>query len=210
MTLEKSEPITIWISFEPEHYKYIRYLFHLEFSKQNRYRLSCQCTKCHILKPKFIMNSNSTTKELKSSELIKDLLDEIKFKKKKYYRLMRHYKRIDDITESLLIGSNAIAVSSLIVTLATINPISLIIGASLSTVSTVGSAIKRVIDIRSKFESYRTTYNQLSDLFRETKIVLAKNHLTPDDYQSLLNDVSNRLSLIEDSALPIKIESRNT
>ena len=136
-------------------------------------------------------------------KLIDDLLCEIQSKKQVYYKQMLKYKKLDDVTEAVLIGSNAIAVSSLMITLAAINPITLIVGASFTAVSSVGSAVKRVLNVINKYECYKTTFNQLADLERETQITLARNHLKSEDLQSLLHSIAGRLSLIEDSALPI-------
>ena len=56
-----------------------------------------------------------------------------------------------------------------------------------------------------KFESCKTTVNQLSDLERETRAVLARNHLEKKDFESILDDMNMRISLIEDSSLPLEI-----
>ena len=136
-------------------------------------------------------------------KLIEDLLCEIQSKKQVYYKKMLRYKKIDDCTEAALIGCNAVAVSSLMVTLTAINPITLIIGAVFTSASSVGSAIKRVVNIVAKYENHKTSFTQLADLERETRITLARNHLTSEDLQVLLNSIAVRLSLIEDRALPI-------
>ena len=115
-------------------------------------------------------------------------------------------KRLDDTSEAILIACGAISVSNLFVTVATINPVTLLIGSVFASVNAVGGAIKRVIDVKAKYESCKTTYNQLSDLDRETRAVLVRNHLEKKDLQHILDDVNNRLSLIEDSALPIPMK----
>lgn len=140
--------------------------------------------------------------------MILNLLDEVQVKKKAYRKKMIKFKQIDDSSEAILIGCGAISVSSLFVTVATINPITLIIGSVFASVNAVGSAIKRVLDVKAKYESFKTTYNQLGDLDRETRAVLVRNHLEKKDLQNILDDVIHRLSLIEDSALPIKLTSK--
>ena len=145
----------------------------------------------------------------KKDQLINDLLEEIKYKKTIYGKKMKRFHLIDYTSEAFITFCNAVAMSSLFVTLADMNKTTLIIGSILTTVSSVSSAVKRVIGIQQKMEMCNTTYHQLSDLLRETKIILIRNHLNSDDYQNLLNDVSNRLSLIDDSALPIKIVSES-
>ena len=140
-----------------------------------------------------------------SKEMILHLLDEVQLKKKAYRKKMIKFKKMDDASEALLMGCGAISVSSLMVTVATINPVTLVVGAVFSSINAVGSAIKRVIDVKAKYESCKTTYNQLGDLDRETRAVLVRNHLEKKDLQNILDDVIHRLSLNEDSVLPIKL-----
>jgi hypothetical protein len=142
-------------------------------------------------------------------DLVYDLLNEISYRKNIYYNKMAHFKRLDDITEVIIIGSGSVAVSSLILTIPFLNPVTLIIGAVCSSISTIGGATKRVMNITSKYESCKTTYTQLSDLERSTRTVLVKNHLTSNDLQNLLADLNHSLSLIEDSSLPIKLKNKN-
>ena len=146
-----------------------------------------------------------TTKKNKR-ELIYKILGEVSLKKKAYFKKMAKLKRLDDSLEVVITGCGAVAVSSLIATIATINPVTLIIGAVFSSVSTVGGAMKRVYNTQGKYESCKTTCNQLSDLERESRAVLVRNHLESNDLQNLLDDINNRLSLIEDTACPIKIQ----
>ena len=150
--------------------------------------------------------SDSTTL---TKELILKLLDEVSVKKQIYRKKMIKLKTLDDTSEAVLIACGAISVSNLFVTVATINPVTLLIGSVFASVNAVGGAIKRVIDVKAKYESCKTTYNQLSDLDRETRAVLVRNHLEKKDLQNILDDVNNRLSLIEDSALPVPIKPNN-
>ena len=145
------------------------------------------------------MNTSNT------KDLILKLLDEVQFKKNIYRKKMVKLKNLDDTSEAILMACGAISVSNLFVTVATINPVTLIIGSVFASVNAVGSAIKRVVDVKAKFESCKTTVNQMSELDRETRAVLARNHLEKKDLQNILDDVNHRLSLIEDTALPIRM-----
>ena len=147
--------------------------------------------------------------ECTTKDLILKLLDEVSVKKQIYRRKMIKLKRLDDTSEAVLIACGAISVSNLFVTVATINPVTLLIGSVFASVNAVGGAVKRVIDVKAKYESCKTTYNQLSDLDRETRAVLVRNHLEKKDLQHILDDVNNRLSLIEDSALPVSVKPSN-
>jgi hypothetical protein len=138
-------------------------------------------------------------------ELIYSTLADVSLKKKAYFKKMGKLKKLDDGLEAFITGCGAISVSSLIATITVLNPITLIIGAVFTTISTVVGAVKRVYNIQGSYESCKTTYNQLSDLERESRAVLVRNHLESRDLQNLLDDINNRLSLIEDTSIPITL-----
>jgi len=138
-------------------------------------------------------------------DIILALLDEVQHRKNIFRKRMVQLKKNDDISEAILMCCGAISISNLFVSVATVNPITLIIGSTFATINTVGSAVKRVIDIKAKFESCKTTVNQLSDLERETRAVLAGNHLEKKDLEDILDDMNIRISMIEDSSLPLEI-----
>ena len=140
---------------------------------------------------------------LNTKDVILALLDEVQQRKNVFRKKMVQLKKIDDTTEAILMSCGAISISNLFVTMATVNPVTLIVGSVFATVNTVGSAVKRVVDIKAKFESCKTTVNQLSDLERETRAVLSRNHLEKKDLESILDDMNMRISLIEDSSLPL-------
>ena len=142
---------------------------------------------------------------LNTKDIILALLDEVQQRKTVFRKKMVQLKKIDDTTEAILMSCGAISISNLFVTMATINPVTLIVGSVFATVNTVGSAVKRVVDIKAKYESCKTTVNQLSDLERETRAVLARNHLEKKDLESILDDMNMRISLIEDSSLPLEL-----
>ena len=142
---------------------------------------------------------------LNTKDVILALLDEVQQRKNVFRKKMVQLKKIDDTTEAILMSCGAISISNLFVSVATVNPVTLIVGSVFATVNTVGSAVKRVVDIKSKFESCKTTVNQLSDLERETRAVLSRNHLEKKDLESILDDMNMRISLIEDSSLPLDI-----
>jgi hypothetical protein len=142
---------------------------------------------------------------LNTKDIILSLLDEVQHRKNIFRRKMVQLKKTDDISEAILMCCGAISISNLFVSVATVNPVTLIIGSVFASVNTIGSAVKRVIDIKAKYESCKTTVNQLSDLERETRAVLARNHLEKKDLEDILDDMNMRISLIEDSSLPLEI-----
>jgi len=135
--------------------------------------------------------------------LIHNLLKEIEEKKKRYSKKEYQLKKLEDVSEAIITALSSIGVTVNIVSLTTMNPILLIMGTVLCASSTVLSAIKKTLNIQSKYQSVKTTHNQLSDLLLESKIIITRNHLSSDDKKELLDNLKNKLSLIEDSALPI-------
>lgn len=136
--------------------------------------------------------------------LLKNTIDDVDVRREIYQNLMVHYKTVDDISESIITFLNATGTCVSIIGLSTVNPVFIIIGVATTGVGGIAGAVKRGLNIQQKYESVKTSFNQLSDLGRESKIILARNHLSSDDKQSLLSDISHKLSLIEDSSLPIK------
>ena len=141
-------------------------------------------------------------------EYIKNLLNDITDFKTMYSSKMRSYKRKDDIFESLLMGCSTIATTNAIFTLSVPNPATLIICASFGIAGTLLTGLSRALSIKSRYESYRTSFNQYSDLEREIRAVLVKNHLDSQDLEILIIDVGHRLSLIEDTSININIKKR--
>ena len=97
--------------------------------------------------------------------------------------------------------SNAISVSSLITSVATVNPIGVIIGLIFGSCSSVGSAVNDSLSNLDKYLTTRTTFQQYSNLEREIRSVLLKNHLTSEDLDDLIEDTNHKISLIQDSSL---------
>lgn len=122
--------------------------------------------------------------------------------KKKYLK----YKKIDNTTEAGIIFSSSLSSSVLLTSLLSMNPIFLIIGTSLTTISTIGKAIKSVYKLSDKIESLKTTFQQYSDLERDLRTIIYKNHLTNDDIINIIGDFNNRISLINDTAIIVNIK----
>ena len=141
--------------------------------------------------------------------LLNNLIKEIDSKKNLYEQKTIKLKNIDNILEIVISFMSVSSTSVLIIGLTHLNPILLITGTVLSSLSGILNAVKNVSGIQRKIEIHKTTYLNLKELSRESKIILARNHLTSDDKINLLNDISNRLSLIDDSSIPITERSKH-
>jgi len=63
--------------------------------------------------------------------------------------------------------------------------------------------IQDKLNLKAHYTRYSITTRQYSDLARQIVAVLAKNGMTVDEYTSYIAEVSDRISLIEDSSLLI-------
>ena len=138
--------------------------------------------------------------ELKKKEVFK-MLKEIVDEKNKNKKLFVKYRRRNNFLKTLCHGANAISVSSLITSVATINPIGVIFGLIFGSCSSIGSAVNDSLSNLDKYLTTRTTWQQYSNLEREIRAILLKNHLSSDDLDDLINDTNHKISLIQDSSL---------
>lgn len=132
--------------------------------------------------------------------LINNLIIDIDKRKNIYYKQMCKLKKINssiEVTESTL---NVASTSCLVIGLTHINPILLGVGTGVGLIATLIGAISKVMKLQQKYENNKTTYLNLNNLSREIKIIVCRNHLTNEERQALLVDISNKLSLIDDSA----------
>ena len=135
--------------------------------------------------------------------LLNNLIKEIDSKKNLYEQKSIKLKNIDNILEMIITFLNVSSTTSLVMGLSHLNPILLITGTVMGAISGIMNSVKNVSGIQRKIEVHKTTFLNLKELSRESKIILARNHLTSDDKIALLNDISHRLSIIDDSAIPL-------
>lgn len=144
------------------------------------------------------MNDNDSIKNKK--KLIDKLLQEIVQEKDKQKKQLIKYRRRNNFLKGLTHFSNAVSVSSLLSSFAT-NIIGVIIGSACATISTSSSAINDGMNNADKHLTSRTTYNQLSNLERNTRAQLIKNHLDSQQIDDMVSDINHQLALINDTIL---------
>jgi hypothetical protein len=137
----------------------------------------------------------------KKKKVLDELLNEIVKEKTKNKKLWRKYKKRDNNLKVSIHTCNAISISSIVSGIASINPIGIIIGLIFGSCSTIGSSINDSCNFNEKHYSCKSTACQLSDLEREIKAVLIRNHLTSSQIDTLIDDTNHRLSLIQDSSI---------
>ena len=138
-----------------------------------------------------------------SKEKIDLLLTEIKLTKEQYKEKFLSFKKINETSEAGIIFCSSLSTSVLLTTLFNMNPHFLIVGTVLTTISTITKAVKNVYKLNDTIESFKTTFQQYSDLERDLRTILYKNHLTNEEIINILDDFNNRISLIQDTAIII-------
>lgn len=137
--------------------------------------------------------------------LLTSYLSKTTIMKKLYLSKANHYRKINNVTEMLIIGSGTLATTTLIMSFSIVASPLLITSVTFSGIATLGTALKRASNIDNKYERHKSTYLAYSELEREIKHRISQNGFTNEQYDSFITDINNRLNLIEDNAIPISV-----
>ena len=138
-------------------------------------------------------------------EIIKNILSDVKTRKKSHYKQFAKYKKINILLKCIVNGLNSISICSLILTFTPVVPVVMIIALASASIGGITHAITSSIDIEEKINRHNTSYLQYNDLFRDVNSRLLKNGMSSSDLDLLLSEINTRMSLIEDSSLPIRL-----
>ena len=136
-------------------------------------------------------------------KLISEFLNEIKYKKSKHYNKFRKLKKLNGILKSGVNALNAVSVCSLVISMSPMSAITLILALTTTSISTITTAIMSAYELENKMHSHQVSYLQYTDIYRDISRKLFKNHLSSEDYDNMLSEINNSLSIIEDTELPI-------
>ena len=142
--------------------------------------------------------SVDTTKD-KKIEILRTIKKECLAINEKYKAKYRKTKKIDDAIDAsnaLLTGTS---ISLTVIGLHT--PPLLIASAAISGFSFIMSRIQDKVNFKAKYLQHNQTFSQYSHLAREITTVLNKNNLSSDEYLRYIQEVYDKLGLIEDSQL---------
>ena len=137
-------------------------------------------------------------------DMIKSILDDVKYRKTQHYSAFGRYKRINTAVRSFVNSLNALTVCSMVLTFTPVSPILMIVAITASSLSGIASALSSAVDIDAKVHSHSTSYLQYVDLYRDVGARLVRNGLSSLDLDRLLTEVNSRMGLIEDHSLPIQ------
>jgi hypothetical protein len=135
--------------------------------------------------------------------LIKNQLNDIKILKEKHQKKSDKFKKINDAMDVIIVSSGSVGTSLTVIGLSTLNPLMIAIGAGCAFVSNILGIINKTINFNNKYLIHKNTANTLTDLYRDSNITLAKNGLSTNDKEAMLHDIACRLSIIENSSLPV-------
>lgn len=144
--------------------------------------------------------------EIKKLKILKQHLSKIKRMKKVYYKKFKKYKSINTCSKIIINLLNALTVSSLVLTFSGAVPV-IIVSIVSSSLSSLGSVALNTFDMDAKIHSANTTYLQLDDLFNTYYTKIYKKDISDSDLNTMLNELNNKLGLIQDNALPISMNS---
>ena len=145
---------------------------------------------------------------LHQEDLLKKTLRDIDEKRKKFKKKAIRLQKIDDASSVGITTCNAVTVSSIVLTMSTANPATLIVSAVFSSISTLGTAVKSAYQLQRKVQTHKDAYLNLTILARDIRFFLTKAHENEDDYSCFITDVNNRLALIEDTVNLIETDSQ--
>lgn len=115
--------------------------------------------------------------------------------KKRYKKIKRIDDIIDVITSLLNASSIALTISGI-----TFTPL-LLVSISCSALSYIVQQAQRTYNLKRRYITHDTTYKQYIDIVRKIDATIKKNHMTSEDYDSFIDQIHDRLALIDDSRL---------
>jgi hypothetical protein len=129
------------------------------------------------------------------NELKGGCLKKSKLYKKRYKKL----KKIDDITDFTTSILNASSISLIVSSVSM--PLLVIPSAVCSSIQFVIGQVQNKVNLKNRYNRHLTTSYQYEQLAREILIVLSKNHLTNDQYEAYIQEVNDKIGLIQDSEI---------
>ena len=132
---------------------------------------------------------------MKKREILKQMgtdIDAIIIQYKRRYKTLKYR---DDIIDVITSGLNACSIAFVISSFA--NPILILVSGISSSIQFIINGIQNKINYKGRYNSHLLTFQQYSDLMREISTVLSKNNLSSEKYQTYIEEVNSKISLIE-------------
>ncbi len=115
--------------------------------------------------------------------------------RKRYKKLKWRDDVIDVFTSSLNAGVIALTISGI-----TLPPL-LIASICCSATSYIITQAQRTYNLKRRYITHDMTYKQYIDIVRKIDAILQKNHMTTEEYDHFIDQIHDRLALIDDARL---------
>lgn len=115
--------------------------------------------------------------------------------KKRYKRLKWKDDAVDVLSTCLNMSAVALTISGFGI------PPLLIASASLSGAGLILSQAQRTFNSKSRLANYSVCTAQYEELARDITTILFRNHMSSENYITLVDDINARISMIDDSKL---------
>lgn len=116
-----------------------------------------------------------------------------------YHKLYKKLKRNDDIIDVLTTSMNA-CVIALTISGISFSPL-LFVSISLSGISYILTQAQKTYNLKRKYITHDMTYKQYNDLIRKIDAILQRNHMTSDEYDQFIDQIHDRIALIDDARI---------
>ena len=133
-------------------------------------------------------------------KIFKDILNNIKNVSYKHYKKHKKLKKINTILKVIVNVLNAGSICSLVISYMGLSPV-ILISLSFTSMSSLLTAFLSSFEIDYKINSHNNSYLQYSEIYRHYNQLLIKNGLSSGDIDILLNEMNEKLNLIQDTEL---------
>jgi len=135
--------------------------------------------------------------------LIFSEIEKMKNQKQAHYDLYKKYKFINTILKLIINVLNAVSVSSLVMEYASLYGFTNLVAMITTTISSVITIVINNFSLDDKINRHQLAKSQLTDLYRQTTLIVLKNNLSSSDLDTIIENINSQLSLINDTAPPI-------
>jgi len=146
---------------------------------------------------------------MNKKELLKNKLRKVKILKKAYLKKTNLYRKLNTGSEVFIIGCGTIATTTLILSFTVIGAPLVLVSVTFSSLATLSTALKKAAGITNKYEIHKQTYLSYADMQRTLDHALSNREISENTLDNIINNIDDRLDLIEGNCIPISEESEN-
>lgn len=128
-----------------------------------------------------------------------NIKDDCKKNSIRYYKNYKKLKWRDDVLDVITTSMNA-GVIALTISGITIPPL-LFVSIGLSGISYILTQAQRTYNLKRRYITHDMTHKQYIDIVRKIDAILQKNHMTTDEYDQFIDQIHDRISLIDDARI---------